>query len=267
MTILVSAHDAGGANQLLYRFLESAGVEFVLTGPASRIASELGIKHSQAFDFDSIGNYSRIYVGSNSANQLSDLILSEALKLKISTTGVLEHWVNFEQRWDLLPDLIEVQDFRAFLGGLYYFKYKVRLRKNFYLEHLKENFVEQIGSQSTLLVVLQPMPGGFNHEIDNCFCSNVLKLINRFPHIQKIILRQHVETDASICLIFLSQKLAVPVSIAEIYSSLQTDISCAKFVLGLDSYAMYVARQLGRKVFTISRSRRSKFAPKYKYLD
>lgn len=267
MAILVSAHDAGGANQLIHRFLENTDVEFVFTGPASRIASEYKINHQQTFDFTSLSKYSRVYVGSNSTFQLSDLILDKAVKLKIATFGVLEHWVYFEKRWSPTPDIIEVQDIRAFVGALYYFRNRVRLRKNFYLDSIKRNFVDELDWQSSLLVVLQPINGGFSHETDKCFCPKILSLIRKQSFIRRIILRQHAETEASTCLLFLSEAVEAYISISDINSSLQNDIASSKFVLGLDSYALYVANKCRREVFTISRNRRSKFAPKYKYLD
>lgn len=127
MRILAAAHDAGGANQLLYKFRGRADVDFILTGPASEIANSLGIKHSSVIDLESILEFDTVYVGSNSNHQLSDDILSFAISHKLATVGVLEHWVNYSTRWKVHPQRVEVQDLRALIGGIQAFGWKVRL--------------------------------------------------------------------------------------------------------------------------------------------
>lgn len=267
MKLLIAAHDAGGANQLIFRFRGNKEADFFLTGPAAAIAESLKLNYSSNLDLNQIRKYDLVYVGSNSKPQLSDRILSAALSQEIGTVGVLDNWVNYSTRWDVHPDRVEVQDIRAFIGGLFTFGLRIRLSRNYYLKFLKSRVKSVEQKNEGLLVILQPLGGGFAHAASkSCFCSGVEKFVYLMPGITRITLREHANTPSAPCAKYLSTTLKMKVTSTGLGQPIEDDLAMNRFILGLDSYALYLARKLGNQVFTISEKRRSWFAPKYQAL-
>lgn len=267
MKLLIAAHDAGGANQLICRFRGNKEADFFLTGPAASIADSIKLNYSSSLDLNQIRKYDLVYVGSNSKPQLSDRILSSALSQEIETVGVLEHWVNYSTRWDVLPDRVEVQDIRAFVGGLLTFGLRIRLSRNYYLEFLKSRVKSHTQENNGLLVILQPLEDEFMHaDFKSCFCSGIEKFVYLMPGISRVTLREHANTPSALCIQYLSTSLNIKVTASALNRPIEDDLLMNSFVLGFDSYALYLARRLGKRVFSISKKRRSWFAPKYEAL-
>lgn len=264
--ILVAAHDAGGANLLLYKFLDAANVDFVLTGPAQILASSLGISWYDDLSLSELTKYSKVYVGSNCETQFSDYLLESAMNLGIPTVGVIDHWVNFSNRWRELPKKIEAQDIRAFIGGLYYFGFRMRYSRNSYLSFMKNSISSISTSSQELLVILQPIGNSYSHRLGNCFCSSIKLAFLRLPNISSIKLREHANTPALDCFNHLTKSIQVKISISGLNQSLASDISSSTYILGIDSYALYIGYKVNKKVFSILAKKRSLFAPKYKLL-
>lgn len=264
MKILATAHDAGGANQLIHKFMGNQNVDFILTGPASEIANTLGVKHNSSFDFENVTDYDIVFAGSNSTKQLSDHILNCAIGHGLKTVGVLEHWVNYSSRWEITPDRVEVQDLRALLGGFVNFGVKIRFSRNHYFEYLDSRTKKSHENHFGLLVILQPINGKFSHAgLNSCFCLSIEKLLKANLAITKIKLRQHVETPAELCISHLTSTTGLEITTTTINQPIEKDFDSCFFVLGLDSYALYLAKKIGKKVFSISVKKRSWFSPKY----
>lgn len=264
MKILVSAHDAGGANLLLHKYRNHPDTKFILTGPAAILAKALQIEFKSSIDFSQIKDFHEIVVSSNSSEQLADRILNYGLERRMKTTGVLDHWVNYKTRWSKIPRTIEVQDFRAFIGSFVLFGFRTKLRTNYYLDYLRKNFVADTSLSQTLLVILQPISGSYLHNDTNaCFCNILLKLNQSQREIKKLILREHASTPSDECANFLRLHTSWIVSESDLSRPLYEDLSNCGVVLGLDSYALFASRKLGLKVMSISGCRRSWFAPKY----
>lgn len=264
MKYLIAAHDAGGANQLIYRFRENSAAYFILTGPAASIADSMKLSYKSNLDFDKIRSYDVVYIGSNSKPQLSDRILSAALSQDIETVGVLDHWVNYSTRWEVHPDRVEVQDIRALIGGLFTFGLKIRLSHNYYLKFIKSSLKSNEVGADGLLVILQPLKNQFVHDSSKiCFCTGIEKFVKLIPGITSITLREHANTPSTPCASHLATTLNLNVRVSSLNQPIEGDLAINHFVLGLDSYALYLARKLGKQVFSISDKRRSWFAPKY----
>jgi hypothetical protein len=267
---LACAHDAGGANLLIHTFRSKSNVDFILTGPAAAIALSLGVPFTQSLPSSGISIYDTVYAGSNSQSQLSDEIFSLANNLGIKTVGVLDHWVNYRLRWKFKPKRVEVQDFRALVGGFFYFGLRIRLKENLYLKSIRSHVLERTTVASDLLVVLQPINGIFRHSLEDpgsCFCPSVLKRIRVDPSLSAVILREHSNTYSEDCRNYLELKTELKVISTNLATSLSADIQRCSTVIGLDSYALYICKKLSKKVLTTSSSRRSWFAPKYQILQ
>lgn len=268
MKKLISSHDAGGANLLLHKYRNDADALFVLTGPAALIADALGIKYSRTFTDTILENVRIVIVSSNSQPQLSDQLLIEAKSKGIRTLGILDHWVNYPSRWSQIPDQIEVQDLRAFLGAIFIFRFRVRLRKNNYLTTIRNNFKHALNSKYRLLVILQPIAlERADLHGSSCLCNSVSKYLEKYPAIQSITFRPHFNMNPKDCVIYLQSKYQLPINLSHPEVNLGSDLSLHFHVMGYDSYAMFVAKKMGCKVSSVRKKRRSWFAPKYRFLN
>lgn len=270
---LVSAHDLGGANQLLYSTRNKLNYHYALTGPALHVAKSLLLPNILNLDSIKLDEYSHVLVSSNLEEQFSDALMIAALSTRdIRVTGYLDHWVNFGSRWKQAPHKVIVSDLRAYFAALPHFGSKVRLHRNHYLLALKQSKkasppATAINEGHSALVILQPIGKEYRHQetLTTCFCLFASRFLEQnFVH--QLTLRNHVDTDAIHCSEYLKGKFPqVTFAISDWSSSLERDLVRASFVIGMDSYALFIAKKLGKEVFSVG-GRRSKFSPKYPIL-
>lgn len=265
---LVAAHDLGGANQVIYSFLSSAN-GFALTGPAQKVGLVLGLSNLIENDHVNLANFDKLVVSSNLHHQYSDQLLIEAKSLGIPTVGFLDHWVNYRSRWQVRPDKIVVTDFLALLNALAIFGPKVRLYPNSYLKKIRHEYdlFSQFSNLRRALFIIQPVGDGYTHkgQNPNCVCNSVEKLLEKH-NVEQVRFRDHVDTDSSQCLLELSEKYSkIEFSISDWADPLELDIFKCNLVVGLDTYALYIARKLGKKVLSTGK-RRAFLSPIYRRL-
>jgi hypothetical protein len=263
---LVSCHDLGGANQIIYSFLGSDSA-YVLTGPAVQVAAKLELRNVIQRQSVDLSKFNQLVVASNSEFQFSDKLLVEAKFLGLPTVGYLDHWVNYKKRWFALPDKIIVTDWYAFFNAFFTFGFKVRLRPNYYLRFLEEQSTSirnQVNATQALFLI-QPIQKVYFHDdfADACFCKYVDLFIskNRISH---ILIRDHATTDSDDCLDSLRKKHeTIFFSKTDWTHPLERDIFQSEYVIGYDTYALYVAKKLGKRVRAIDK-RRAWVSPIYR---
>lgn len=263
--ILISAHDLGGANQLLYSPMGST-VYYSLTGPARQVAENLRLVNQvQPVGID-LSRFNKVIVSSNVDFQYSDQLLLDAKKLGITTVGYLDHWVNFKNRWSTSPDKVVVTDIMAFWNAFLVFGFKVRLHRNYYVKFLKAKFsvIQEEVESSQALFIVQPKVFTYEHEKSGlkCVCGSVDRFLN-FYSVNRITIRDHFNTSSESCI----QALTTTYPHLNIFSSnwdepLENDIFRSKYVIGYDSYALYIARKLGKHVLATGK-RRAWVSPRY----
>ena len=270
---LVSAHDLGGANQLLYATKKKCHYHYALTGPAIHVAESLHLPNIVNLESVNLANYSHLLVASNLEEQYSDHLMIEALSRGgIRVTGYLDHWVNYEKRWRQTPHKVVVSDLRAYFAALPHFGSRVRLRRNHYLLALMQRQQALLSATpchttKSALLILQPIGKEYRHEdnLNACFCQYSTRFLEQnFVH--EVTLRNHVGTDAGDCRQYLMGKFPhVIFKISDWRSGLEADLVRAFFVIGTDSYALYVADKLGKIVYSVG-GKRSIFSPRYPIL-
>lgn len=267
MKILVSAHDAGGANLVLSKYVDSRDATFLLTGPAAYIADQIGIRYNTRFEMGSLENIDLVVIGSNSQPRISDLVFEEARLRGIRSIGILDHWVNYRTRWSKSPDIVEVQDIRAYIGAVLTYGFKVRLHINHYLKNISQEYFKVSDSEKGLLIIVQPLPfGSWGIHGSSCLCDSVDFFRVLHPEIRQVTVRPHFDSSVEVCSNYLNTKLDLNCLVSSPREPLAVDVSNNRYVIGYDSYAMFVAKKLGSRVFTISKKRRSWFAPRYRLL-
>lgn len=266
--ILASAHDLGGANQLLFALKDYPNVDFVLTGPALGVGQQIGINIIDPESLE-LSSYTHFFVASNFNRELSDSLLVLAHQSNIKTVGFLDHWVDLGSRWEITPDKVITSDFLAYLNALRYFKFRVRLVQNRYLGSIKEkinhssprdlNSEDQIG-----LVILQQINESFKHnkDLSNCFCQGIRAFVHSNT-IKKLVVREHVNTPSDDCIKYLTKwKPEILISKSAWDREIFLDLQSVTHVLGMDSYALYVAKKLGKKTYSFTKPR-NWLSPRY----
>jgi hypothetical protein len=266
--ILVSAHDLGGANQLLYSPIGDKA-HYKLSGPAKQVADKLRLENQIQADNFNISEFSKLIVASNADFQTSDQLLNDATKLGITTIGYLDHWVNFKDRWLITPDKVIVTDIMAFWNAAIVFGFKVRLHRNHYFNSLKEGFRLFQGdvNDSQALFIVQPIAFADQHDTDTlkCVCGAVKRFLEKHL-VNEILIRDHFTTFSLDCTRALEAEYpSIIFSKSDWEAPLERDIFRSKYVIGYDSYALYVARKLGKRVFTTGK-RRAWVSPRYRRL-
>ena len=266
---LVACHDAGAANQILYLTHALDNVEYLLEGPAKSIAVQLGIVFREDINAINIEEYGVILCGSNTKLRVSDQVLLLARQKGIQTIGFLDNWSGYRDRWKVHPDMIIAGDLYALFQGFFIFGFKIRFLKSRYLGWLKDErdqmHLEQ-NSDETILIVLQPIGMNYSHSenLNTCICGYFLKSarVQSYPY---VLLRQHFSTPALNCLKYLTKEFPqISFSLTGPNSSLIEDLIRVSLVIGIDSYALYVAKRLGYSVKTISASKWSARHPNYR---
>ena len=263
---LASCNDLGGANQLIHS-IKGDEVIYLLTGPASRVAEILGLSNLSSDHSLDLSDFSKLIVASNSQFQLSDKLLIDAKNLGLKTEGYLDHWVNYRTRWSTTPDKVIVTDLFAFVNAFFAFGFRVRFRHNYYLRYMREQ--SRLGlykvNLNQALFLIQPFLEGYKHE-DNaktCYCKFIELFIDKY-RIRQVLIRDHTTTNSTGCVVSLRRKRKnVVFSSSDWTQPLEADIFESEFVVGYDTYALYLAKKLGKNVYTIG-NRRVWFSPRYR---
>ncbi len=174
--IAVVAHDAGAANLMIgwLRDLKDVEIRIAVSGVAADLfALEYPKLDNMPLD-EAIEDAALLFSGtsSNLINLEHDARLL-ARAIGIRSIGVIDHWVNYKQRFirddcEVLPDEIWVSDSEAYrLAQKFFAKTTIRQFENRYLEHQ----VEQIKAKSDvyadhngthILYVLEPISGSWD---------------------------------------------------------------------------------------------------------
>lgn len=262
--VLAAAHDAGGANQLIHLLHKRPNTHFLLHGPAAVIGARFESLLHVDPETVSITDYDCLVIGSNSEARISDSLLKLAKSQGIATIGVLDHWVNYRSRWDVNPDKVIATDFHAYLIGLLVFGWRMRFQKSVYLKATLESVHEKMEISRSLLILLQAKNLEYNHTTGKCICSQMHDLVYKLNPSQ-ITLREHHATNATECVKRIREDFpTILVYKSEPTTGLELDLSKAAYVVGCDTYALYLSKKANKKTFTFGCKRRSLLGPRYR---
>ena len=246
-------------------------MHFALTGPALEIGKKFHIKLVEA-ELIHISDYSLLIVASNFERCLSDDLLILAHQSNLETIGILDHWVDLGSRWEITPTKILTTDIWAFLNAFTHYRFRTRIIRNKYISAARQKFdisgaVEFESPERTGLVILQQIDGGFRHDLhlSNCFCRSIAAFAIQ-NNLVKLILREHVNTPSTACIRNLEERFPeISISRSSWDKEIYQELESVTHVLGMDSYALYVAKKLGMKTFTFT-APRNRCSPRHKRL-
>ena len=256
---LIIANDAGGSAHLAslmqaYKFSPPSK----LTGPAIEIFKRFGVQSNKVSCLGELDSDSYVLFGTSLFGGLESRALSEPALLKTSRIALLDHWVNFRERFHpsgkILPDIFLVTNQLAYLRAKEQFPDSdVREIPDFQLAYMKRSFMKRDKDARYALILLEPAPQtSFSERFPQISVNQLVtdvRGIARDRNIKRIILRPHPAHSQS----FIKElsELFLPseeVKVSENFDLLD-DLIKADFVVGFHTYALYLAAELGIQTF------------------
>lgn len=263
--LAVVCHDAGATN-ILAAWLRQYTADFKIyaDGPATEILMALFPTQRFVESLDQcLDGASSLLSGTGWASDLEHQARKWAKERGIYTIAVIDHWVNYEQRFSrkqeqILPDEIWLADNYALHIAEEKFPHtKLRVLPNLYLADLVEE-IGELGNRKescpTLLYILEPIRsswgmGELSGEFQalEYFLEHLSQL--KIPDNVEIILRPHpsepvgkydsIVNNFTNLTIFVDNK-----------ASLAEQIARSHWVVGCESFALVIALEAGKQVIS-----------------
>lgn len=252
--LLVIANDAGGSAHLA-AMLHAHGISPAarLSGPAVDMFSRFGVRTTKpAFPNQSESN-GYILLGTSLFGGPESKALSEVALSGVRKIALLDHWVNYRERFHpsgrILPEVILVTNHLAYLMATEQFpKISILEVPDFQLAFLKLEFMKRVRGSGSALILFEP-------ESDTAFSKrfpqvsfdkliNDVQLLAKKRGIHQIVLRAHpahTPTDVRNLREALGKSKDI---ILSTNTNLIDDFSGADFVVGFNTYALYLASEL-----------------------
>jgi hypothetical protein len=265
--MIVVCHDAGAANHIFAWLnawevngsIRNHDIRLVLDGPA-KILWLKSLNKSRNIniynDFKSAFKDAKsVLTGTGWASTLEYDAIKLASNMKMKSIAVIDHWVNYNQRFirnniEVLPGSIWVTDSDAFSIASEKFKeIEIHLMPNLYLKNMVAEIKIISKDCYNLLYVLEPVrndwgkgvPGEF--QALDYFVSKIKKITGQYPF--NLILRPHPSEDSfKYHEWILKNSIINP--ILDSNKNLAESISNARWVVGVETYAMIVALAANR---------------------
>lgn len=255
---LVIAHDAGSSAHLAallqaYKLAPPAKI----TGPAITIFKHFGIPSEKStFAESELSGY--ILLGTSIFGGPESLALSEPAFSGTSKIALLDHWVNFGERFHpsgkILPEIFLVTNHFAYLKAKEAFPDSdVREIPDFQLAYMKRSYMRRVKDSRSALILLEPSSQTtFNERFPQLSVNQLVSIVRRIAKerdIQRIILRPHPAHTQSFAkglseLFLPNEEVTVSRN-----TDLLEDLIKADFVVGFHTYALYLAAELEIQTF------------------
>lgn len=271
----IVAHDAGGANILAsYCRRKPDNYRYLLQGPAKAIFEKtLSIESEDNFG-RFVSECHSFICGTSGKSDLERSIFAQARILNKETTAILDHWINYRERFLLngklvLPNYLITVDRNAYQIAKETFpECKIEEINNPYLEelynHYKELTLQKESSYKSEILYISEGFSEHNEEGKNG-SSKDLKYFKEFLHAKQRLFESSLALRIRL---HPSENLAKLDQYREIYSDilqsdssmdLAIDLSRANCVVGVSSMALVLAASCGIPTFSLlSSSKESK---------
>lgn len=281
LTYFAITHEVGAAN-LLYPYLITEFPETlcISTGPSKDLPSQYGLKRIQTSDVSGYLSLSgnTIFLGATPLNFKLTVIptLTELEKVPCEKILVLDNWVNYESRLNgLNPDSVIVFDeyakkhaagiFCDSPGG-------VRQVRNYFLEDCSNRFQKKSKSDEQILFIEVPFNNFTTYTYTDgnsyCICNQLLAICKRFEN-KQILYRQHPSGMGVNCFKKFGVEFPNFADRIELSQNLDIldDFANSEFVVGLPSYALFLAQEIGMKVFVAEETNKEWHGPLFESLS
>ena len=269
--ILVSANDAGAAEYLVLIINElypKNTFDFHLTGPARSIFAREGLKNKNIKkEIIKINSYDLCLLGTSLDCDTESEIIKTCKTNKIYTISILDHWVNYKERFLykkklLLPEEIWVFDEYAknLAKSVLNFK-NIKVKKNYLILNKIKSYKEiPEYKPKHILYLTENIPPIKNVVIGQKFddstalgfflknkkiCEDALNLSD----IKNILIRPHPSQKQFNIDLYKKKYLDYNFEINN-SENLLKQIKQSHYIVGVDTMAMVIAVELGKRVFS-----------------
>lgn len=271
--VSIVCHDIGAANHIFSWIKANNAADLnnlkecriLLSGPALNAWQEYNypqIKSCKNIE-ELLNGANLLIAGTGWSSNLEYDAVKFASKNMIKTISVVDHWTNYRARFirdnvEVLPDEIWVtDDYARAIARKEFPNINITKIPNFYLDNILDRIDSIQSTKSNLyniLYVLEPVRNAWGEDITNGefqaldhFISNIS--IKDFDHELFIKLRPHPSENNDKYDKWIASHDNFNISIDKT-SSLESLIAWSSIVVGCQSYAMIVALEAKKKVYT-----------------
>lgn len=255
----VAAYDAGGAEQISWIVRNiPRKVTALVDGPAERIFETANILFDKVTQVQDLMGCDLVITGSGWMSPLEDSVIRAANLRNIPCLTILDHWVNFRERFEDdeigQPQILGVTNKNALILAQEIFPEKlVLLFPDYQVESYRNSILDHSKTRSVLLVLLEPtseLNGKFSirdETIDKLLISAVS--IKFSKGLDAILVRRHPSQSGDQLISNVLKNHPGEFEISE-SPTLIDDLKVSQVVLGLSSYALYIASMCGLTTFS-----------------
>jgi hypothetical protein len=263
--VSIVANDAGGANQII-SFIknkiqenESSNIRPYMTGPAKVLwAKEFpNIKIYDSLKECLLG-VSILISGTGWQTDIEKEAIKTSKEKKIYSIAFLDHWVNYKDRFTFnnsleMPDEIWVADRHALnIARKTFLNFKkIKQIENYYVKDLVKK-INKKNEKNQILYILEPIRSDWNNgdlegefQALDYFLDNFKKI--NIPNSIKIILKPHPSEDSGKYDQWVKSNKGFNIDIS--YLPLEDLISESKYIIGCNSFALYISMIAKKIVF------------------
>jgi len=253
--ICLVANDAGGAEKLkwLLKSIQSQPAT-LLEGPAVKIFEKSGLDYYKLETKEQLSFFDLVLAGSGWMSNFENSIINFCTQRKIPNIVVLDHWVNYKVRFQTLeissPKLLAVDNSMALSLANQTFKNSTIWRlPDFQIMQYKE-WIDGSLNRKKILVILEPDSKIKNaNQIRQEVIFDLIKktlILNTARNFDGLVIRLHPSQshqDKEI----INLKQHFKGLVFSVNSELIDDLNICSLVVGLNSYALYIAAMCGKE--------------------
>ena len=268
--VAVVCHDAGAAHLIFawLRHWSEAGLldqhhfNLVLQGPAEKAWHHhpVPLPHVALHtSLDAIEGCHSVLSGTGWASNLEHQARQTAQVLSIPSIAVIDHWVNYAMRFErdgevVLPAQIWVADADAArMAEVQFVGVPVLALPNVYLQQLVQHIPPVPEDCRNLLYVLEPVRSDWGRGVQgefqalDFFVQHLAQVVGHGPF--HITLRPHPSDPADTYTAWMQAHESLEIRL-DTQTDLNQSIAQARWVVGVESFALVVAAAAGRETFS-----------------
>lgn len=258
----VVCHDAGAANHIVAFMRANMHYDFkpAMFGPARKIW-DAAFPNGAIFESiqSALAGSKVLLSGTGWQTPLEHLARKAANEAGIKSIAVLDHWVNYKERFNWNGDILYPNEFWVFdqyafaIANKAFPNYVIRQLPNLYLDELVGCIPKTRHETSDILYVLEPIRDNWGSLISGEFqaLDFFYSKLDSIPLAKNgiIRLRLHPSEAPEKYSKWIAKYIDLNIEIDQ-SSNLGEAISMANCVIGCESYALVVALHAGKKVYS-----------------